>query len=135
MNCPLCHPQNETILYQTEKWRIIATEEDPNILAFCRIIWHEHIAEMTDLSQIDRLELMNALFILESAMREILKPTKINLASLGNVVPHLHWHVIARFKDDAYFPKPIWSSPVRENKVILPQNWQEQIQQYLKNHL
>jgi diadenosine tetraphosphate (Ap4A) HIT family hydrolase len=47
-------------------------------------------------------------------MREHLRPEKINLASLGNQVPHLHWHVIARFSDDAHFPGPIWASPQRK---------------------
>jgi len=37
------------------------------------------------------------------------KPTKINLASLGNMVPHLHWHVIARFEGDARWPAPVWA--------------------------
>jgi diadenosine tetraphosphate (Ap4A) HIT family hydrolase len=43
-----------------------------------------------------------------------MQPDKINLASLGNVVPHLHWHVIPRFADDAHFPSPIWASPQRD---------------------
>ncbi|MEI4902545.1 HIT domain-containing protein, partial [Klebsiella pneumoniae] len=48
------------------------------------------------------------------ALRSLYSPDKVNLASLGNVVPHLHWHVIARFRDDAHFPDPIWSVPRRE---------------------
>jgi diadenosine tetraphosphate (Ap4A) HIT family hydrolase len=50
----------------------------------------------------------------ERVLREALAPTKINLASLGNVVPHLHWHVIARFEWDSRFPAPVWAAPVRE---------------------
>ncbi len=46
-------------------------------------------------------------------MIDLLRPAKINLASLGNVVPHLHWHVVARFEWDSHFPQPIWASAQR----------------------
>jgi diadenosine tetraphosphate (Ap4A) HIT family hydrolase len=38
----------------------------------------------------------------------VLDPLKINLASFGNMTPHLHWHVIPRWADDAHFPQPVW---------------------------
>jgi diadenosine tetraphosphate (Ap4A) HIT family hydrolase len=53
----------------------------------------------------------------ESALREAAQPHKVNLASLGNVVPHLHWHVIPRWRDDRHFPDPIWAAPRREAAV------------------
>jgi hypothetical protein len=40
-------------------------------------------------------------------------PGKVNVASLGNMTPHLHWHVIPRFADDAHFPNPVWTEAVR----------------------
>ena len=46
-------------------------------------------------------------------LRSLLAPTKVNLASLGNVVPHLHWHVIARFEGDSHFPAPVWAAAQR----------------------
>jgi diadenosine tetraphosphate (Ap4A) HIT family hydrolase len=42
-----------------------------------------------------------------------LQPDKINLASLGNMVPHLHWHVVPRWRDDSHFPAPIWAAAKR----------------------
>mgnify|MGYP001255383700 FL=1 len=50
----------------------------------------------------------------ETVLRTSLQPTKINLASLGNVVPHLHWHVIARFDWDSHFPQPVWGAKQRD---------------------
>jgi diadenosine tetraphosphate (Ap4A) HIT family hydrolase len=47
-------------------------------------------------------------------LRDALAPTKINLAALGNMVPHLHWHVIARFDWDSHFPQPIWGTRQRD---------------------
>ncbi|ULJ59874.1 HIT family protein [Wielerella bovis] len=113
--CPICSAQNEEILLQTPNLRVIAVHNEANAPAFCRVIWQNHVAEMTDLSATQCHEIMDMVYRVEAAMREVLQPSKINLASLGNVVPHLHWHVIARFADDACFPAPIWANPVRKH--------------------
>lgn len=126
-SCPLCQPADETVLWQNSRLRIIAVNDSPAAPAFCRVIWHGHIAEMTDLPETDRQEIMAAVYRTETAMRQVLSPQKINLASLGNQVPHLHWHVIARFADDACFPDSIWAAPHRNSRPNLPPDWQQQI--------
>ena len=68
---------------------------------------------MTDLSATERERLMRAVFAVEGVLRELAAPDKINLASLGNAVPHLHWHVIPRWHDDSHFPQPIWAQAER----------------------
>jgi len=75
------------------------------------------VREMTDLPAEEQQRLMAVVFAVESAQRETLAPHKINLASLGNQVPHLHWHVIPRFADDAQFPQPIWGTRQRETEA------------------
>lgn len=131
MTCLICAAQNEDILLQTPHLRVIAVHNETHAPAFCRVIWQEHIAEMTDLSAAQRAEIMEMVYRVEAAMRQVLRPRKINLASLGNVVPHLHWHVIARFDDDACFPAPIWANPVREQQMALPEDWVQQVKQVL----
>jgi diadenosine tetraphosphate (Ap4A) HIT family hydrolase len=69
---------------------------------------------MSDLDAAERAHCMRVVFALESVLRELLAPAKINLASLGNMTPHVHWHVIARFRDDAHFPQSVWSARQRE---------------------
>lgn len=127
MNCPICTTDNEEILWRNDKLRVIAVHNEANAPAFCRVIWQNHVAEMTDLDVAERAELMETVYRVESAMRQVFKPAKINLASLGNVVPHLHWHVIARFRDDACFPAPVWAPPVRRPSFRLPENWIEAV--------
>jgi diadenosine tetraphosphate (Ap4A) HIT family hydrolase len=78
------------------------------------VICNAHAREMTDLAPADRTRLMETVFAVESALREVMQPLKINLASLGNMVPHVHWHVIPRYEGDAHFPQPIWSARRRE---------------------
>jgi len=105
--CALCHPEKENILWQDDRCRVILVE-DPDYPGFCRVIWGDHVKEMTDLTDPERSHLMAVVFVTEKILRETMHPDKINLASLGNQVPHLHWHVIPRFADDAHFPDPIW---------------------------
>ncbi len=56
---------------------------------------------------------MRVVYAAEQALRELMQPAKINLASLGNMTPHLHWHVIPRFADDKHFPGSVWSEARR----------------------
>ncbi len=110
--CPLCRPDRETVLWQNRSARVVLVD-DPVYAGFCRVIWRAHVAEMTDLAPAERRHLMELVFGVETALRQALKPAKINLASLGNQVPHLHWHVIPRYADDASFPDAIWAAPRR----------------------
>jgi diadenosine tetraphosphate (Ap4A) HIT family hydrolase len=113
MSCVLCKPTTEQILFENQQLRIILVD-DPDYPGFCRIIWKQHIKEMSDLSAEDRQLMFDWLLRTEQALRQVMNPDKINLASLGNVVPHLHWHVIPRFIDDAHFPSPIWAVAQRK---------------------
>lgn len=112
MTCELCSRTGGELLWQGEHCRVVHVEE-PGYPGFCRVIWQAHVKEMTDLSEDDREHLMEVVFAVEAVLREQLEPAKINLASLGNVVPHLHWHVIPRFADDPHFPQPIWAKAQR----------------------
>jgi diadenosine tetraphosphate (Ap4A) HIT family hydrolase len=109
--CELCMPQVAPI-WANDQFSVILVD-DANYPGFCRVIWNTHVKEMSDLAPGERLALMDAVNQVELAQRAVLAPDKINLASLGNVVPHLHWHIIPRFNDDAHFPNPVWASAVR----------------------
>lgn len=113
-DCPLCRDSGGLLVLQTPKWRVIRSTDDANFPAFYRLIWQDHVAEFSDLVPADRNFCMEAVVRIEQVLREALRPTKINLATLGNVVPHLHWHVIARFDWDSHFPNPVWGAARRE---------------------
>lgn len=110
--CKLCNPAGEDVLWQDDCCRIIGVD-DVNYPGFCRVILHDHVREMSDLDPARRDRLMQAVFATESALRQLMNPDKINLASLGNMVPHLHWHVIPRFDGDRHFPDAIWAEARR----------------------
>lgn len=111
-SCPLCAAPGGVSVFQGEKFRVIRAEE-AGFPAFYRVVWTQHVAEFSDLSAQDRTLCMAVVNVVELALRAHLQPTKINLAALGNVVPHLHWHVIARFDWDSHFPSPVWCEPQR----------------------
>jgi diadenosine tetraphosphate (Ap4A) HIT family hydrolase len=118
MTCELCENPGGELLWQDDFCRVVLVD-DAHYPGFCRVILNRHVKEMTDLDESEHSRLMTVVFAVESAVREVLQPDKINLASLGNVVPHLHWHVIPRFADDRHFPNPIWGEARREGHASL----------------
>jgi diadenosine tetraphosphate (Ap4A) HIT family hydrolase len=116
MGCELCERDGGSILWRDDFCRIVRVLSD-DYPGYCRVILNRHVREMTDLAGGERERLMRAVFACENAVRELFRPDKINLASLGNQVPHLHWHVIARHADDRSFPDAIWAAPKRARRV------------------
>ena len=112
MNCELCATEGGALIWRDELVRVIRID-DADYPMFCRVVWNVHVREMTDLPEPQRQHLMSVVFALEKALRNLLNPAKINLASFGNQTPHLHWHVIPRFQDDRHFPQPVWAQAVR----------------------
>jgi diadenosine tetraphosphate (Ap4A) HIT family hydrolase len=106
-NCVLCREDGGELIFRNDLFRVVYVD-DKNYPGFVRIILNRHIKEMSDLSDEDNLNIFSALIKIEKTLRFLYKPDKINLASLGNVVPHLHWHIIPRYKNDLHFPNPIW---------------------------
>lgn len=113
MSCALCVPPGaEPVLWRGARCRVVDAQ-DPQYPGYCRIVWNAHVREMSDLDRDERAHLWDVVLATELALRELLRPAKINLAALGNRVPHLHWHVIPRFEDDAHFPDAVWAPPRR----------------------
>lgn len=108
-DCVFCRSPLAGEIVRTGQCMIVDAQE-PLLPGFTRVIWNAHVREMTDLTVVQRQDFMAVVFEVEQIMRATLKPHKVNLASLGNQTPHLHWHVIARFDDDIAFPDPVWVS-------------------------
>jgi len=111
--CAFCGGEGGSRLWGDARCRVVLADEP--FTGFCRVIWNAHVREMTDLDPTDREHLMRVTFAVEAALRARLAPLKVNLASLGNQTPHLHWHVIPRFADDSHFPQPVWGTRQRDD--------------------
>ncbi|HCE92342.1 MAG: HIT domain-containing protein [Burkholderiales bacterium GWA2_64_37] len=112
MSCPLCAEDGGALVWRGERLRVIRAQE-AGFPAFYRVVWNAHVAEFSDLAAVDRVHCMEAVALVEQTLRQHLSPTKVNIAALGNMVPHLHWHVIARFDWDSHFPSPVWAAAQR----------------------
>jgi diadenosine tetraphosphate (Ap4A) HIT family hydrolase len=104
------------VLWQNDLCRVVRVDE-PDYPGFCRVILKRHAREMTDLDAAERDGLMAVVYAVEEAIRATMRADKMNLASLGNMTPHVHWHVVPRFLDDRHYPGPIWAQPQRESSV------------------
>jgi len=106
-----------SIIYETKTVKIeIEKSEIPWLKIFTQ---HSH-KEMSEVPQSIKLEIYSLLDYIEKKMIEYYRPEKINIASFGNYVPHVHWHIMARFKEDSYFPEPMWGKKQRESSLSLP---------------
>jgi diadenosine tetraphosphate (Ap4A) HIT family hydrolase len=114
--CVLCEGPGGRLVFEGAKLRVIHAEE-AGFPAFYRVVWREHAPEFSDLDAVDRALCMEAVTVVEQCLREHLKPAKVNLAALGNMVAHLHWHVIARFAEDSHFPGAVWATAQRDRNA------------------
>lgn len=112
-DCPLCHQHAGIPVWSDAAWRVIRAE-DADFPAFYRVIARHHVGEFSALLAPERARCMDIVCAIERVLIEQLQPTKVNLAALGNMVPHLHWHVIARFQWDSHFPQAVWGPRQRE---------------------
>ncbi len=116
-SCALCEPTPHELLWQDDFCRVVLLN-DADYPAYCRVELLAHVKEMTDLQPSQRAQIMKVVFAVETALREIFNPDKINLASLGNKTPHIHWHVIPRFENDKHFPNSHWGESLRDGSPI-----------------
>ena len=128
--CPLCAEAGGTLIWHDADWRVVRVAE-PDFPAFYRVISERHVVEISDLPRPAQQRCMDLVLTVEQVLRARLAPTKINLAALGNVVPHLHWHVIPRFADDPHFPNSVWSTRVRDSARALPAGFIRSLRQRL----
>ncbi|UHQ21742.1 HIT family protein [Lysobacter sp. 5GHs7-4] len=68
----------------------------------------EDAVELIDLDEAQQIELMREIAVTSRALQNAFSPHKLNVAALGNLVPQLHVHVIARFREDIAWPRPVW---------------------------
>jgi diadenosine tetraphosphate (Ap4A) HIT family hydrolase len=104
------------LVWRGQDWRVVRVD-DADFPGFYRVICNRHVSEFSDLPGPQREQGMTLVALVEQALRTNLVPVKVNLASLGNQVPHLHWHVVARFADDSRYPDPIWAPARRATPV------------------
>jgi diadenosine tetraphosphate (Ap4A) HIT family hydrolase len=106
-----------SLIYKND---LIKIEIENAEIPWLKIFTIENIKEFSQCNNETKQEIFKCLDIIEKEMLDYFKPDKINIASFGNYVPHVHFHVMARFKEDSYFPEPMWGKKQREANLELP---------------
>jgi diadenosine tetraphosphate (Ap4A) HIT family hydrolase len=103
-----------SLIYQSESIKI---EIEPFEIPWVKIFTNEPLKEFSDCSSELKMEILKAIDFIEKDMINYFNPDKINIASFGNYVPHVHFHIQARFKNDSFFPEPTWGTKQRESDL------------------
>jgi len=104
-------------IYENKNIKIEIEESE---IPWFKIFTQYPYKEMSEVPSEIKFEIYDLLDILEKEMIAYYNPKKINIASFGNYMPHVHWHIMARFEEDSYFPEPMWGTKQREADLDLP---------------
>ncbi len=99
---------------------LIRVEIEESEIPWLKIFTQVERREFSECSSEEKSAIFTALDVIEKEMLSYYQPAKINIASFGNYMPLVHWHVMARFKEDSYFPEPMWGAKQREASLELP---------------
>ncbi len=106
-----------SVIYENENIRIEIEESE---IPWLKIFTQYPYKEMSEVPAHIKLEIYDLLDRIEKEMIAYFNPDKINIASFGNYIPHVHWHIMARFREDSYFPEPMWGKKQRNAALNLP---------------
>ena len=106
------HPQLEKDCFILGEFKLcsLLLLNDANYPWFILLPNREDISEIHQLPETEQQQLMTASMFFSRCLEQVFRPDKLNIASLGNMVPQLHIHHIARFKTDACWPAPVWGA-------------------------
>ena len=92
----------------------VVLNRDQFFPGYTLLLTKQHVTELFHLERVMRAELMDEVSRVAEALYEVFRPTKINYELLGNMVPHMHWHLVPRYASEPLWPRPIWSEPHAE---------------------
>jgi len=98
---------------------LVYIEHHESEIPWLKIFTHIPHKEFSQCSAEEKVMIIDMLDLIEVTMLEYFKPDKINIASFGNILPRVHWHIMARFANDSYFPEPMWGVKQREGFILM----------------
>ena len=134
-HCLMCNKwRDEPELRVAELERTwVLLNRDQFFPGYCFVVAKEHVTELFHLDPVTRGTVMEEVNAVAAAVAGAFNPDKVNYELLGNMVPHMHWHVVPRFRSDPLWPRPIWSE-VHEEVLLTAEEYAERIAS-IKTHL
>lgn len=140
MSCPLCDRVVDTknkkydYLIHEFKHSFLYLGEHQYYQGYCVLVAKEHYKEMTDLHEDTQVGLFQEMMRTHSIIEKVFNPKKMNMCSLGNVVPHVHWHFFPRYENDPDFKNPPWLQMHEFESARLASSDRDKLIEILKKH-
>ncbi|HIJ86527.1 MAG TPA: HIT family protein [Desulfuromonadales bacterium] len=127
--CPMCSRWETNFDLQIIELQhsYVTLNRDQYFPGYTLLFTKDHVTELFHLERSERSSLMEEVSIVAKALHGIYKPSKINYELLGNMVPHIHWHIVPRFSSEPLWPRPIWAEQ-HEERLLLPHEQQQHIE-------
>ena len=133
-SCPMCtkwHDDSDLRIAELEHCHVLLNR-DQFFPGYCFVFTKDHVTELFLLEREVRAAVMEEVTSVAAALYRLFQPAKINYELLGNMVPHMHWHLVPRFTTDPLWPRPIWSEPHVE-VYLTPADYAERIAKIREN--
>jgi diadenosine tetraphosphate (Ap4A) HIT family hydrolase len=120
--CPMCskwHDEPHLRVAELEHC-LVMLNGDQFFPGYTFVFTRNHVTELFHLDQSVRAAVMEEVSAVAAALYKLFQPDKMNYELLGNMVPHMHWHLVPRYAHDPLWPRPIWSEP--HQQVLLSEN-------------
>lgn len=125
-DCPACAapPEHDDPLWlATLPSGRVRLQDDGDFPGYCILYHRRHVTELHELTPPERARLIEDLSRLAQAVADCCRPAKLNYACLGNLVPHLHWHVVPRYPTDGYWGRPFSDRPTDQRRPLPPADY------------
>jgi len=131
--CPMCRRWDEEsdLRIIQLKHSFVTLNRDQFFPGYVLLFSKTHVTELFHLPRQVRAELMDEVSLVSEALHDVFRPDKINYELLGNMVPHMHWHLVPRFASEPLWPRPIWAEP-HEEVLLSPDEYRDRIEQIRK---
>lgn len=127
--CPMCNrwSDDSDLRIIPLKHSFVTLNRDQFFPGYVLLFTREHVTELFHLKPRMRGELMEEVSRVAQALQTVFQPDKINYELLGNMVAHMHWHLVPRFATDPLWPRPIWSE-AHEELLLTPDEYLSRIE-------
>ena len=117
--CPMCTKWQEDAdlrIVELDACYVVLNR-DQFFAGYCFVFTKAHVTELFHLDVETRQGIIEEVNAVAAALHRVFSPTKLNYELLGNMVPHMHWHLVPRFSDGPLWPQPIWSEAHAELRL------------------
>jgi diadenosine tetraphosphate (Ap4A) HIT family hydrolase len=124
IDCPMCpDSSDEDVILELPSGKV-HLQNDADYRGYCILIFRRHAVELHDLNDDERRQWIDDISHIGKAVTDLCHPAKLNISMLGNMVPHLHCHIMPRYlSDDDWGHPPHYRRP-SERRPLAPEEYE-----------